>query len=716
LTHRIVALLAALAPFLLAVDSANAQRNAAGYQCINLRSGGDQGIRFVAAQGPMIPLLGVPFDQPFFASACNGLPASPVTSTNSWLPSLSADPSAQWISINPVRTPRATLFCQSFEVPACALQSASLQFWFAADDRLGDPAGGPNPIGVYLNGQPVPGFAGGNYGAETHLFHANVAPLLVPGTNHLQVYQRDMAASLGGVIYSARICYLPCQSARVLRVRSGGDQGIRFLAAPGPMTPLSTTSFDATTFASACGGLPAAVVNSTNSWLPSLPADPSAQWISVDPVRTPRSTLFCQSFEVPMCGIQSATLRFAFAADDQLGDPTGPNPIGVYLNGQPVPGFAGGNYSAQTILTHANVGPLLVPGTNRLQVYQVDLGASLGGVVYSAELTVVPCEIPETIVLRSEPNQNIRFMHGPSMQPLSTVPFTAGDFALADNGPLAVVGSNPGLWLQNLPCDGQAVWMGVDGVRTPYSALYAHPFTVQTCAAGIHGAKLEICFAVDDQLGDPPLSGGGNQCGIYVNGHAVPLANSFGNFGASTSFSAQIPAAWLNSGPNTLYLYNRDLGGGYSAVLYSCKLTISPCTPFLTYGAGCGDPPPSLLMRDRPEIGSSFELRIASRNVFIPALTLLGLSDAFWNGVTLPFDLTPVGASGCRLLASIDMQLPVVLTDASGEATIALSVPNDPALVDQALYFQTITFDSRANALGLTLTAGQAVVLLSPGN
>lgn len=42
--------------------------------------------------------------------------------------------------------------------------------------------------------------------------------------------------------------------------------------------------------------------------------------------------------------------------------------------------------------------------------------------------------------------------------------------------------------------------------------------------------------------------------------------------------------------------------------------------------------------------------------------------------------------------------------------------PNDPALVDQALYFQTITFDSRANALGLTLTAGQAVVLLSPGN
>lgn len=42
LTHRTVALLAAFAPLLLAVDSANAQRNAAGYECINLRSGGDQ--------------------------------------------------------------------------------------------------------------------------------------------------------------------------------------------------------------------------------------------------------------------------------------------------------------------------------------------------------------------------------------------------------------------------------------------------------------------------------------------------------------------------------------------------------------------------------------------------------------------------------------------------------------------------------------------------
>ncbi|MGE0143607.1 MAG: hypothetical protein AB7I19_07435 [Planctomycetota bacterium] len=712
--HRALALFVAVVLPFAAVEPACAQRSAVGYQCIELRSGDDQGIRFVAAQGPMVPLLGTPFDAQFFAGACNGLPASHVTSTNSWLSSLSSDPTARWISVDPVRTPRSTLFCQAFEVPACALQAATLQFWFAADDRLGDPAGGPNPIGVYLNGQPVPGFAGGSLGVETHWFHADVASLLVPGTNHLQVYQRDTAASLGGVIYSARLCYLPCESLQVIRLRSGGDQGIHFVAAPGPMTPLSGAPFDPQIFATACGGLPASTVTSTNSWLPSLPADPAARWISVDPVRTPRSTLFCQSFEVNSCSIQSAALRFWFAADDQLGDPTGPNPIGVYLNGQPLAGFSGGNYGAQTLWTHANVGPLLLPGTNHLQVYQRDVGASLGGVIYSAELAIVPCVTPETIVLRSAPNQNIRYMHGPAMQPLSTVPFTPGDFALADAGLPAVVGADPGVWLQSLPCDAQAVWLGIDGIRTPHSALYAHPFVVQTCAAGIQRVKLEICFATDDQLGDPPLSGGGNQCGIYVNGHAVPLANSFGNYASSTSFSAQIPASWLHPGANTLYLYNRDLGGGYSAVIYSCKLTISPCTPFAIYDAGCGDPPPTLMMRERPEIGSSIDLRIACRNAFVPALTILGLSNSHWSGAALPLDLTPVGAGGCRLLTSIDMQLPAVLTDALGEARITLPIPSDAALIDQVLYFQTITFDGGANQLGLTLTAGHSVVLLSP--
>jgi hypothetical protein len=714
--RRAATVLVAAASFLFVAPTPAAAQRSVGYQCLDLRSGGDQGITFLAAQGPMVPLLTTPFGQRTFADACGGLPAAQVTSTSSWLPSLSADPAARWISVNPVRTPRSTLFCHSFQVPACTVQWASLQFWFAADDQLGDPAGGPNPIGVYLNDQPLPGFFGGSYGAQTYLFHGNIAPFLVPGTNRLQIYQRDVAASLGGVIYSARICYLPCQPVEVVRLRSGGGQGITFLAAQGPMVPLLGTPFGQRTFADACGGLPAAQVNNTNSWLPSLPADPAARWISVDPVRTPRSTLFCHSFQVPACNLQSATLQFWWAADDQLGDPIGgPNPIGVYLNGQPLSGFSGGSYSAQTGLVHANVAPFLVSGTNSLQVYQRDLGASLGGVIYSAELAIVPCITPETIVLRSAPNQNIRYMHGPAMQPLSTVPFTPGDFALADTGLPAVTGTNPGLWVQTLPCDAQAVWMGIDSARTPHSALYAHPFTVNTCPAGIKRVKLEICFATDDQLGDPPLSGGGNQCGIYVNGHAVPLANSFGNFASATSFTATIPATWVHTGSNSLYVYNRDLGYGYSGVLYSCKITIQPCTPFIVYDTGCGNPPPTLAMRNNPELGASLDVRIATGSPFAPAFTILGASDASWNGVPLPFDLTPFGATGCRLLASMDLQLPFMLTNALGEASFTLPVPDDVSLIDQTLFFQTIAADAQANPLGLAVSAGYGVTIQRPG-
>ncbi|MBK8974653.1 MAG: hypothetical protein IPM29_01880 [Planctomycetes bacterium] len=702
-----------LLPF-ATIASTSAQGPAIGHQCIELRSGGGQGITFLASQGPLAPLLNAPFDPATFAAACAGLPAVEPTSTNSWLPGLPADPTARWIAVDQVRTPRSTLFCQSFDVPACTLQSASLQFWFAADDQLGDPVGGPNQVGVYLNGQPVPGFSGGNYGGQTYLFQANVAPLLVAGTNHLQIYQRDMAASLSGVIYSARICYLPCQPVEVVRLRSGAGQGITFVAAQSPMVPLQATPFDPSTFSSACAGSPAAAVTSTNSWLPSLPSDPAARWISVDPVRTPRSTLFCQPFWIPSCALHAATLRFWFAADDQLGDPNGPNPIGVYLNGQPIAGFSGGNYSSETSLFHGNVAPYLAPGINHLQVYQRDLGASLGGVIYAAELTVVPCVSPETIVLRSAPNQGIRYMHGPSMQPLSTVPFTPGDFALADVGLPAVIGADPGVWLQSLPCDNQAVWMGVDNPRTPYSALYSHPFTVTTCSSSIRRVKLEICFATDDQLGDPPLSGGGNQCGIYVNGHAVPLADTFGNYANSTSFTAMIPSSWIQTGANTLYVYNRDLGGGYSGVLYSCRLSISPCTPYFVYDSGCGDPPPSLSMRNQPRIGGSLDVRIATRAPMMSTFTILGVSDSWWNGASLPFDLSTLGATGCRLLASLDVPLPLQTTDSLGEANFALPIPSAAGLIDKTVYFQTLALDAPANPLGLSFSAGYAVVVQRP--
>ena len=75
-----------------------------------------------------------------------------------------------------------------------------------------------------------------------------------------------------------------------------------------------------------------------------------------------------------------------------------------------------------------------------------------------------------------------------------------------------------------------------------------------------------------------------------------------------------------------------------------------------------------------------------------------------------------MGAPGCQLLASLDLQLPFLFTDARGEASFTLPVPNDVGLIDQTLFFQTVAADARANALGLTVSAGYAVTVQRPGS
>ncbi len=714
----------------LLTTPAAAQTNAA-YQCINLRSGANQGISFISANGPMVPLRSALFTSTDFADACGGLPAQQVTPTGGWIPSLPANSAAQWISVDSGGTPRSTLFCQNFDVSACNLQLATLQFWFAADERLGDPQSGPNPIGVYLNGQPVPGFAGGSLGAQTSWYHNNVGSWLVPGTNRLQVYQRDLGGSTGGVIYSARICYLPCQATEVIRLRTGNaaigsfDPLIKHTFGPAA-TPIKATTITPGSdplFFAAGNGPHAQVTSSALHWCPSLTADPLARWIGTDQQLTPHSAIYSQTFGVKSCGIMDATLRFDFSVDDALGDMGAPGNLGLYLNGMPITGSILNGYEGDAcdLTFAANVTGLVWAGSaNTLQVYVSDDDGFRAGIIYSARLSIVPCATPETIVLRSSAvnSQYILTWSGPPLAPLSSNPFGPGEFNNARFSPYVAVVPNsiPQGWCQSLPCDPLAGWVSVTSTSVAQSALYAHPFTVTTCQNNIKRVKLDICFCADDSLGDNTAYGGPNPSGLYLNGHAIPMSGVFGGWASSTSFSTYVPANWLLNGGNVLYLYNRDTLGLLSGVLYSAKITILPCTPFIIYGEGCGNPAPTMAMATNPVIGRRLETRITAGAAFAPALTFLGASDRVWSGIPLPLDLSGLGAVGCSLLASMDAQLPFVLTDALGEAGYALSIPNDLGLVDQTLFFQTIVVDARANALGLSLSAGHAVTLTLPEN
>lgn len=179
---------------------------------ITLRSGNgiigapDAEITMLAGPGGA-PLSAAAFTAADFAASCAGPPARIINPIAAWLPGsfgvLPADPSALWIGLNPSRSPASILYCHEFEVCCPDPLSARIEFAFAADDRIGDPPGGPNPIGVYMNGAPVPGFTGGGFGAQTILGPAPVS--VTTGTNQMHVYMRDQFAVVSGLIYSAEV-------------------------------------------------------------------------------------------------------------------------------------------------------------------------------------------------------------------------------------------------------------------------------------------------------------------------------------------------------------------------------------------------------------------------------------------------------------------------------------------------------------------------------
>jgi hypothetical protein len=158
-----------------------------------------------------------PFATPFtaadFAAADAGPVAWSVNPIAAWGSNLWCDPTTNWISTSPNLPSRSALYSVPFDVPVpdpCCIQSATLDLCWMADDILGDPAayGGPNPLGVYLNGAGLP-VAGGNYATATRVI-VDITALLHCGQNHLYLYNRDLGCAVAGVNFSAVINYKEC--------------------------------------------------------------------------------------------------------------------------------------------------------------------------------------------------------------------------------------------------------------------------------------------------------------------------------------------------------------------------------------------------------------------------------------------------------------------------------------------------------------------------
>ena len=129
----------------------------------------------------------------------------------------------------------------------------------------------------------------------------------------------------------------------------------------------------------------------------------------------------------------------------------------------------------------------------------------------------------------------------------------------------------------------------------------------------------------------------------------------------------------------------------------------------LGYGTGCLGT--RIAKSNRPAIGSSdFTPAVYNASPAVPAFLIIGDSRMIWGGTLLPFDLSAIGATNCHLLASLLVSVPTV-TDASGQASLALPVPSLGSLVGRPIYMQWASVDAAAtNTLPLAFSNAMEVV------
>lgn len=127
------------------------------------------------------------------------------------------------------------------------------------------------------------------------------------------------------------------------------------------------------------------------------------------------------------------------------------------------------------------------------------------------------------------------------------------------------------------------------------------------------------------------------------------------------------------------------------------------------YGTGCpgATGEPQLVNDGRPWLGSAWTLVLGSGPSSAPSALWLGASATTATGVSLPLDLSPLGAPGCALLASIDVASFAIASPA-GVVSLGLVVPNQPWLGVE-MYAQGAFLDPSANPAGLVLSRGRAL-------
>jgi hypothetical protein len=165
----------------------------------------------------------------------------------------------------------------------------------------------------------------------------------------------------------------------------------------GPANSAFLTAFTSSDFSAADSGPAAFIIANHPAWIPTLPSDPLARWISTASTGASEggTALYAIDFTLATAA-SSATLDLHYAVDNVLGG--GPNQ-GVFLNGMPLTGNStGGTFNTEFFLLRNDVAPLLVAGNNTLYINATDQGGP-GGLIFSATIETVPIPEPAGLAL-----------------------------------------------------------------------------------------------------------------------------------------------------------------------------------------------------------------------------------------------------------------------------------------------------------------------------
>lgn len=135
-------------------------------------------------------------------------------------------------------------------------------------------------------------------------------------------------------------------------------------------------------------------------------------------------------------------------------------------------------------------------------------------------------------------------------------------------------------------------------------------------------------------------------------------------------------------------------------------LDFSPPYAFSTTGTSCGGSIASSTMM--PTLSTPFDVTLAGANGNAMAVLLVGFGNTNVFGLPLPFDLGPLGATGCFLYNEADVSASR-MTDGSGAASFTLQFSGETARFLEAAYFQWAVM-SPSNPFGMTFTESLELV------